>query len=140
MLDSLLAGLQQVGEECDAQGIEVGILGGDGALPTQRGRAVAAQTFAGLQAVYATVAPADAVHGCARVRGINGVGKGVWPRLGACQGRSRGGGGDGVVRMYACYGAAAAAQWNETPSPAVVGGRATQPDPSLVISPPANTL
>lgn len=63
MLHSLLSGLEEVCEVCCTQSIEIGILGGDGALPTGVGRAVSSQAVLCLEAVDAAIAPPGAVHG-----------------------------------------------------------------------------
>jgi len=56
MLDSFLAGLQEVCEVCHAEGVEIGILGGDAALAACVRRAVALQAVACLEAVYPAIA------------------------------------------------------------------------------------
>jgi hypothetical protein len=76
MLDSLLARLEEVGEICDSEGIEVGILGRNGALVACIRRAMALQAISRLEAVDPAIAAARCVHG----RGSHGF-SGVWEEL-----------------------------------------------------------
>jgi hypothetical protein len=50
MLDSFLARLEEVGEVCHAEGVQIRILGGDDSL-TARVGSIALQTLSGLEAV-----------------------------------------------------------------------------------------
>lgn len=56
MLDSFLARLEEVGEVGYTEGIEVRVLGGNGALVLARARAVPVQAFLPLEAVQSPVA------------------------------------------------------------------------------------
>lgn len=105
MLDPFLARLEEVGEIGHAEGIEVGILGGDGeALVACIGGAVSLQAVAGLEAVDPAIAAARCVHGRGQTRVLQ---QREWGVVGAVGGISSWRAGR-VMRAFR----AAAAQWD----------------------------
>jgi hypothetical protein len=98
MLDSFLAGLQQVGEICYAESEQVCILGRDRTLPPGGG-ALSLEALAGLEAVDSAIAPSRVVGSVRHFKQRASNGTAGWcrlclrqrvrVRLGAYQGRGR---------------------------------------------------
>ena len=55
MLDSFLAGLEEVGEVDYTEGIEIGLLGGDGSVSGRTSRGLAKKTLLLLDAIESAV-------------------------------------------------------------------------------------